>query len=85
MEVAATKEKGNNQLEEQQHEWRHGGIVAAGSRQCKVEVAAKKETIKWRSSIVSGGMAATAMQHCHSRQWPVQSLEVAAKKKKGNN
>jgi len=42
----------------------------------------KKETFKLRSSIVSGGVVAYAMQHCCGRQQTVQSLEVAAKKEK---
>jgi len=38
-----------------------------------------------RSGIMSAGVAAPAVRHRRGRQWPVQSLEVAAKKKKGNN
>jgi len=43
--------KGNKQLEVWQHEWWHDGIIVVGSRQCKVEVAAKKRkkvAINWR-------------------------------------
>jgi len=79
------KKKGNNQLEEQQHEWWCGSIIAAGSRQCKAEVVAKKEkkeTIKLRSGIVSGGMVATAEQHRHIRQQTAHSRSGSKKRKK---
>jgi len=40
------KIKGYNQPEKRQREWWHGSIIAAGSRQRKVEVVAKKEKRK---------------------------------------
>jgi len=60
-------------------------IVMAGSTKWKWHQKRKRVTINQRCGSVSGGMAATAMQHCCGRKWALQSGSGSIKKKKGNN
>jgi len=72
------KNRGNIQLEVRLHEWWHGSNCHVMTRQCKVEVVAKKKkvTINQRCGSMSGSKTATDVQ---------QGRQGAVAKKGGNN